>query len=426
MDVKSAFLNGFINELVYVEQPPGFEDPRYPNHAYRLSKALYGLKQAPRTWYKHIHDFLIEKGFKIGTVDTTLFTKKHNSDIFICQVYVDDIIFGLTNDCHCKEFGEFMSKEFEMSMIGELTFFLAFQVKKMKDDNFLSQEKYTKDLLKRFKMEKYKPIKIRMPTNEHLDLDEGGNPVDQTLYHSMIGSLFYLTASRPDIMFSVCMCAHFQANPKKAHLSVVKIILRYLKHTPSIGLWYPKGATFELIGYSDSDYDGCKIDRKSTSGGCHLIGRSLVSWTSKKQNRVALSTVEAEYITAGACCTQIIYMKQTLLDYGVVLEKVPLLCNNESAVKIANNPVQHSRTKHIDIRHHFLRDHVAKGDIILEGVRSEDHLADIFTKPLDKTRFCMLRNELNIMDLRNLLNHKMVMSSLHCIFKFLVLHLKLV
>jgi hypothetical protein len=132
-----------------------------------------------------------------------------------------------------------------------------------------------------------------------------------------------------------------------------------------------------------------------------LLGRSLVSWTSKKQNSVALSTAEAEYIATGACCTQILYMKQTLLDYGVVLEKVPLLCDNESAVKIDNNPVQHSRTKHIDIRHHFLRDHVAKGDILLEGVRSEDQLADIFTKPLDKTRFCMLRNELNILDLRN-------------------------
>jgi hypothetical protein len=178
MDVKSAFLNGFINELVYVEQPPGFEDPRYPNHAYRLSKALYGLKQAPRAWYEHLRDFLIEKGFKIGTVDTTLFTKKHNSDIFICQVYVDDIIFGSTNYYHCKEFGELMSKEFEMSMIGELTYFLDFQVKQMKDGNFLSQEKYTKDLLKRFNMEKYKPIKTPMPTNGHLDLDEGGNSVD--------------------------------------------------------------------------------------------------------------------------------------------------------------------------------------------------------------------------------------------------------
>jgi hypothetical protein len=144
-----------------------------------------------------------------------------------------------------------------------------------------------------------------------------------------------------------------------------------------------------------------KLIEKVHPGGHHLLGRSLVSWTSKKQNSVALSTAEAEYIAVGACCTQILYMKQTLLDYGVVLEKVPLLCDNESAVKIANNPVQHSHTKHIDIRHHFLRDHVAKGDIILEGVRLKDQLADIFTKPLDKTRFCMLRNELNILDLRN-------------------------
>jgi hypothetical protein len=147
----------------------------------------------------------------------------------------------------------------------------------------------------------------------------------------MIGSLLYLTASRSDIMFSVCMCAVFQANPKNAHLHAVKRILRYIKHTPSVGLWYPKGATFDLVGYSDSDYVGCKIDRKSISGGCHLLGRSLVSWTSKKQNSVALSTAKAEYISAGACCTQILYMKQTLLDYGVVLEKVPLLCDNESA-----------------------------------------------------------------------------------------------
>jgi hypothetical protein len=197
------------------------------------------------------------------------------------------------------------------------------------------------------------------------------------------------------------MCARFQASPKETHLIAIKRILRYLKHKPSIGLWYPKGALFELIGYSDSDYAGCKVDRKSTSGGCHLLGRSLMSWSSKKQNSVALSTAEAEYIAAGACCAQILYMKQTLLDYGVVLEKVPLLCDNESAVKLANNPVQHSRTKHIDIRHHFLKDHVAKNDISLEGVRSEDQLADIFTKPLDEATFCRLRNELNVLDFSN-------------------------
>ena len=166
-------------------------------------------------------------------------------------------------------------------------------------------------------------------------------------------------------------------------------------------MWYPKGARFQLVGYSDSDYAGCRIDRKSTSGGCHFLGRSLVSWMSKKQNSVALSTAEAEYIAAGACCAQILYMKQTLLDYEVVLDKVPLLCDNESAVKLANNPVQHTRTKHIDIRHHFLRDHVAKGDISLENVGTENQLADIFTKPLDEARFCMLRNELNVLDLSN-------------------------
>jgi hypothetical protein len=150
----------------------------------------------------------------------------------------------------------------------------------------------------------------------------------------MIGSLLYLTASRPDIMFSVCMCARFQDNPKESHLSALKRILRYLKYAPSIGLWYPHGACFELLGYSDSDFTGCRVDRKSTSGGCHLLGRSLVAWSSKKQNSVALSTAETEYISAGACCAQILYMKQSLLDYGLVLDRVPLLCDNESVVKL--------------------------------------------------------------------------------------------
>jgi hypothetical protein len=174
-----------------------------------------------------------------------------------------------------------------------------------------------------------------------------------------------------------------------------------LKYSPNIGLWYPKGDQFELVGFSDSDYAGCKVDRKSTSGGCQLLGRSLVSWSSKKQNSVALSTAEAEYISAGSCCAQLLWMKQTLLDYGVKFKEIPLLCDNESAIKIANNPVQHSRTKHIDIRHHFLRDHVSKGDIKINGVSTDDQLADIFTKPLDESQFCKLRNELNVIDISN-------------------------
>jgi hypothetical protein len=184
----------------------------------------------------------------------------------------------------------------------------------LKEGIFIHQEKYTNDILKKFKMDDCKPIKIPMPTNGHLDLDEGGKSVDQKFYRYMIGFLLYLTASRLDIMFSVCMCARFQANPKESHLSALKRILRYLKYTPSIGLWYPHGACFELLGYSDSDFVGCRVDRKSTSGGCHLLGRSLVAWSSKKQKSMALSTAEAEDISAGACCAQILYMKQSLLD----------------------------------------------------------------------------------------------------------------
>ena len=212
IDVKSAFLNGKINELVYVEQPPGFEDPKRPNHVYKLSKALYGLKQAPRAWYERLRDFLVSKGFKIGKVDTTLFTKKIGDDLFICQIYVDDIIFGSTNQEFCEEFGEMMAREFEMSMIGELSFFLGLQVKQTKDGTFICQSKYVNDLFKRFEMDNSKPIKT--PTNAHLDLDEGGKPVDLKLYRSMIGSLLYLTASRPDIMFSVCMCEGFKHHQK--------------------------------------------------------------------------------------------------------------------------------------------------------------------------------------------------------------------
>ncbi|XP_066324042.1 uncharacterized mitochondrial protein AtMg00810-like [Miscanthus floridulus] len=161
-----------------------------------------------------------------------------------------------------------------------------------------------------------KPIKTPMPTNGHLDLDKDGKAVDQKVYHSMIGSLLYLCASSPNIMLSVCMCARFQANPKECHLMAVKRILRYLVHTPNFGLWYPKGSIFNLLGYSDSDYAGSKVERKSTSGTCQFLGRSLVSWSSKKQNLVALSTTEAEYVVAGACCAQLLWMKQTLNDYG--------------------------------------------------------------------------------------------------------------
>jgi hypothetical protein len=197
------------------------------------------------------------------------------------------------------------------------------------------------------------------------------------------------------------MCARFQALSRESHLKATNRILRYLKHTQGVGLWYSKGARFELVGYSDSDYAGDKVERRSTSGTYQLLGRSLVSWSSKKQNSVALSTAEAEYIAIGNCA-QILWIKATLKDFGIKFRKVPLLCDNESVMKLTNNLVQHQRTKHIDIRHHFIRDHQQKGDICIENVDTEDQLADIFTKPLDEKKFYKLRNELNILDLSNI------------------------
>jgi hypothetical protein len=234
-------------------------------------------------------------------------------------------------------------------------------MKQLQEGTFISQTKYIQYILTKFGMKDAKPIKTPMGTNEHLDLNTGGKSVDQKVYRSMIGSLLYLCASRLDIMLFVCMCARLQADPKEVHLRAVKRIMRYLVYTPKFGLWYPKGSTFDLIGYLDADWASCKIDRKSTSGTCQFLGRSLVSWASKKQNSVALSTAEAEYIAAGHCCTQLLWMRQTLRDYGYKLSKVPLLCDNESAIHMADNPVEHSRTKHIAIRYHFLRDHQQRG-----------------------------------------------------------------
>jgi hypothetical protein len=205
MDVKSAFLNGPIKEDVYVEQPPSFEDSEYPNHVYKLSKAIYGLKQDPRAWYECLRDFLITNDFKVGKADPTLFTKTATKDLFICQIYVDDVIFGSTNKSTCEEFSKIMTQKFEMSMMGELKYFLGFQIKQIHEGTFIIQTKYIQDILKKFGMKNGKPIKTPMGTNGHLDLDTGGKSVDQNVYRSMIGSLL-MCISTGYYSFSMHVC----------------------------------------------------------------------------------------------------------------------------------------------------------------------------------------------------------------------------
>ena len=227
-----------------------------------------------------------------------------------------------------------------------------------------------------------------MGTSIKLDKDENGKKVDEKLYRGMIDSLLYL-----------CICARFQSCPKESHLVAVKRIFRYLIETHDLGIFYPRGVAFELNGFSDADYAGCRIDRKSTSGTCQFLGHSLVSWSSKKQNSIALSTAEAEYVAAGSYCAQLLWMKQQMEDYGLYFDHTPIKCDNTSAINLSKNPIQHSRTKHIEIQHHFLRDHVQKGDIELIYVHTDKQLTDIFIKFLDEKRFGFIERKLGLSQL---------------------------
>ncbi|GJV93706.1 retrovirus-related pol polyprotein from transposon TNT 1-94 [Tanacetum coccineum] len=286
MDVKSAFLNGFINEEVYVEQLLGFIDFKKPYHVYKLKKALYGLKQAPKAWYERLKAFLIKHEYKMGMVDNTLFTKKKSSNLIIVQIYFDDIIFGSTCQDMCDEFAKIMHDEFEMSMMGELNFFLGLQIKQIEDGIFFNQSKYIKEMLKKFGLKDSKPMKTPMSSDTKLTKDEECESVDSTKYRGMIG-----------------------------------------------------------------DY----VDRKSTSGICTFVGCCLTSWFSKKQTALAISTTEAEYVSAEKACQQALWMKQALIDYD-------------------------------------------KGHISIKKVSSVDNIIDILTKPLKRGSFNYLRLGLAMME----------------------------
>nr|GEU34940.1 hypothetical protein [Tanacetum cinerariifolium] len=302
MDVKSVFLYGTIDEEVYV----------------------------------------------MGTIDQTLFIRRHRGDFILVQVYVDDIIFGSSNPQLCREFEALMYEKFQMSAMGEFNFLLGLQVLQKKDGIFLSQDKYVRDILKKFGYSDVRSANTPMDKENPWGKNGTGKDVDLHHYRSMIGSLMYLTASRPNITFAVCACARYQVTPKECHLHAVKRIFRYLKGHPKLGLWYPKESPFDLVAYSDSDYGGASQDRKSTTGGCQFLGRRLISWQCEKQTIMATSTTEAEYVAAASGCRQVLWIQNQLLDYGDCFEK-----------------------KLISVDH----------------IHTDENVADLLTKPIDAWRF---------------------------------------
>ncbi|GJX60867.1 putative ribonuclease H-like domain-containing protein [Tanacetum coccineum] len=329
MDVKSAFLYGKIEEEVYVCQPLGFEDPDFLDRVYKAEKVLYGLHQAPRAWYETLSTYLLEN--RTASEVEGRWGKKN-------------IIFGSTKKLLCIEFEKMMHKKFQMSSMGELTFFLGLQVKQKEDGVFISQDK-------------------------------------------------------PDIIFVVCACARFQVNPKISHLHAVKRIFRYLKCQPKLGLWYPKDSPFDLVAFTDSDYAGASLDRKSTIGGCQFLGCRLISWQCKKQTVVANSTTEAEYIAASNCYGQVLWIQNQLLDYGYNFMHTKIYIDNESTICIVKNPVFHSKTKHIEIRHHFIRDSNEKKLIQMIKIHTDQNVADLLIKAFDVSRFQYLIASIGMLNL---------------------------
>ncbi|GKA12079.1 putative ribonuclease H-like domain-containing protein [Tanacetum coccineum] len=399
MNVKSAFIYGKIEEEVYVCQPPGFEDLDFPDRVYKVEKALYGLHQAPRAWYETLSTYLLDNGFQRGKIDKTLFIRRDKGDILLVQVYVDDIIFGSTKKSLCTEFEKMMHKKFQMSSMGELTFFLGLQVKQKEDGIFISQDKYVTEILKKFGFSDVKTASTPMETHKPLLKDADGEDVDEHLYRSMIGSLMYLTSSRPDIMFAVCACARFQVNPKISHLHAVKRIFRYLKGQPKLGLWYPKDSPFDLVAFTDSDYAGASLDRKSITGGCQFLGCRLISWQCKKQTVVANSITEAEYIAASNCCGQVLWIQNQMLDYGYNFMHTKIYIDNKSTICIVKNPVFHSKTKHIEIKHHFIKDSNEKKLIQMIKIHTDHDVVDLLTKAFDVSKFQYLIASIGMLNL---------------------------
>ncbi|GJS57343.1 retrovirus-related pol polyprotein from transposon TNT 1-94 [Tanacetum coccineum] len=339
MDVKTTFLNGPLKEEVYVNQPDGFVDPHHPDKVYRLKKALYGLKQAPRAWYDELSNFLVSKGFSKGSIDPTLFITKKGEDILLVQIYVDDIIFGSTNLKLSKKFEKLMHSKFEMSMMGELKLFLGIQIHQSPHGIFIKQAKYALEILKKHGITSCDSVGTPMATKP-LDADLSGTPVDQTKYHSMVGALMYLIATRPDIIHATCYYAHYQARPTEKHLREVKRIFWFLENTINMGLWYLKDIGFELTAFSDLGHVGCLDLRKSTSGGIQFLGGDkLVSWSSKKQVCTSMSSAEAEYVSLSACCAQVLWLRTQLTDYGFHFDKRPMYCDSKAAIAISCNPV---------------------------------------------------------------------------------------
>ncbi|KAI5354098.1 hypothetical protein L3X38_006993 [Prunus dulcis] len=404
LDVKSAFLNGVLKEEVYVEQPQGFVKDNEEIRVYKLNKALYGLKQAPRAWYDEIDSYFNRAGFKKSPSEATLYVKTSDtSGILIVSLYVDDIVY--TGSCVklLEEFKNDMMKHYEMTDLGLLYHFLGMGVVQTNKHTFLHQKKYAMKVIEKFGLKDCKSVVTPLVASERLCKEDGSEAANENEYRQIVGSLLYLTATRPDIMFASSLLARFMHNPTRKHMGTAKRVLRYIQGTLDFGIEFIKGKSATLIGYCDSDWAGSEDDRRSTSGYAFTLGSGMFSWASIEQNTVALSTAEAEYVSAAEATSQAKWLRFVLEDFGEEqVEGTPILCDNTSAIAMAKNPVFHQKTRHISRKFHFIREAMQAKEIELIYCKTEDQIADILTKALSKDRFVYLRDLLGVKSAKGL------------------------
>ncbi|KAI3719151.1 hypothetical protein L6452_20045 [Arctium lappa] len=396
LDVNNAFLHGHLNECVYMEQPPGFVHPEFPNHVCKLNKALYGLKQAPRAWFHRLSAFLTSNGFSCSRADPSLFVFKRDSCIMYLLVYVDDLILTGNHDHVLAAFITKLNQEFAIKDLGQLNYFLGLEITYTANGLFLNQSKYAKDILARAQMLDAKPAPTPLAVNT--SFTTSGEPFpDPSHYRSIVGALQYLTITRPDLSYAVNQVSQFLHAPTVSHYQEVKRILRYLKGTLAFGLTFSKLSHTSLLGYSDADWARCLETRRSTYGYSIFLGGNLVSWSAKKQPTVSRSSCESEYRAMANTAAEIVWITHLLRElHALPPDRPTILCDNRSALFLTQNPVSHKRAKHIDLDYHFIRELVASGKLHTKFIPTKLQVADIFTKSLPRPQFEYFRNMLHV------------------------------
>lgn len=380
-----------------MNQPPGFTDKNFPDHVCKLKKSLYGLKQAPRAWYNRFAVFLTSMGFRNSMCDSSLFIFQQGDQLAYLLLYLDDIVLTANKPELLKQIIVKLSTEFAMSDLGSLHHFLGIAVTRDHNSLHLAQTQYARDILHRANMMTCKPCHTPVDLSSKLSGNDGNLLPDGTLYRSLAGALQYLTITRPDISYAVQHICLFMHTPCESHFTFMKRVLRYVQGTLDLGLRFVASTHQSLVAYSDADWGGCPDTRRSTSGYCIFLGDNLISWSSKRQPTISRSSAEAEYRGVANAVAEATWVRNLLLELQVPVPKATIVyCDNISAIYLSGNPVQHQRTKHVELDIHFVREKVQIGHIRVLHVPSSEQYADIFTKGLPRYLFESFRSSLNV------------------------------